>query len=115
MKHLHASLVCAAGIALSMGSLCAQVELHDPTRPPSNLSAIANGAFEKASTENIQMLLIGRDRSFVMMDGVVVKPGEMFNQWQLVSIGHQSVVMRNASVTQEISLSPLVVKTRRSP
>jgi hypothetical protein len=60
------------------------------------------------------MLVIGRKRTFAMMDGVVVKPGESVNQWQLVSIGSQGVVMRNAAVTKEISINPSVVKTVRS-
>jgi hypothetical protein len=116
MKYLPSSLVIAAGLALGMGSAWAQSELHDPTRPPVNLSANANVSTVTTTTpDNVQMLLVGRQRSFAMIDGVMVKPGDMFNQWQLISIGRESVVMRNASVTEEISLNPLVVKTRRSP
>jgi hypothetical protein len=113
MKHLLTPSLMAACCVLSVSSLWAQSELHDPTRPPSSLSISAN--VESSSTpESIQMLVIGRKRTFAMMDGVVVKPGESVNQWQLVSIGSQGVVMRNAAVTKEISINPSVVKTVRS-
>jgi len=127
MKHIRSSHVIAFGFALSVGSLWAQGTLHDPTRPPSNVSASVaaamaavpegsslNAEAQKPSGERIQMLLIGRHRSFAMIDGVVVKLGESLNQWQLVSIDRQSVVMRNAAVTEEISINPSVVKTARS-
>jgi len=60
------------------------------------------------------MLVIGRQRAFAMINGVLVKHGESVNQWQLVSIDRQGVVMRNASVIQEFSISPSVVKTVRT-
>jgi hypothetical protein len=86
-------------------------------RPPNQASFSAQAPAADAaqpSSENIQMLVIGRQRAFAMIDGVLVKPGESVNQWQLVSIGRQGVVMRNATVTQEFSISPSVVKTVRT-
>jgi hypothetical protein len=114
MKHLFLPLVIATGLALSANSTWAQGDLHDPTRPSSTLTTSAHAATVTAP-DNLQMLLIGRQRSFAMMDGVIVKPGESFNQWQLVSIGRQSVVMRNAALTEEISIHPSVVKTVNQP
>ena len=115
MKYLASLFAIVTGFVLSAPAFCAQDELHDPTRPLINVTASAMVSAENASPENLQMLLIGRQRSYALIDGVVVKPGDMLNQWELVSIGSQSVVMRNASLTEEISLNPSVVKTLRSP
>ncbi len=114
MKHIHPPLLIALGLAFGVGSLWAQSELHDPTRPPNSPAVNAKVASVSTTPDNIQMLLVGPQRSFAVIDGVVLKPGDNLNQWQLVSIGKQSVVMRNATTTEEINLNPSVVKTRRS-
>lgn len=118
MKHTSRFLLLATGLAVGTVPVWAQNSLHDPMRPPSpaTLSAqVAASDAAKPTSENIQMLVIGRQRAFAVIDGVLVKPGESVNQWELVSISHQGVVMRNASVTQEFSINPSVVKTIRSP
>ena len=117
MKHIFRPLFIAAWWAMGSSALWAQGSLHDPMRPPSQAPFSAQAPAPdtaQPSGENIQMLVIGRQRTFAVIDGVLVKPGESVNQWQLVSIGRQGVVMRNASVTQEFSISPSVVKTVRT-
>lgn len=117
MKHMFKPLFFVASW-LAGGALWAQSGLHDPMRPLNVASSHAqvsdSDAAAKPAGENIQMLMIGRQRAFAVIDGVLVKPGESVNQWQLVSIGHQGVVMRNASVTQEFRINPAVVKTVRN-
>ena len=114
MTHTPASLFCALTMVLSTGALWAQGGLHDPTRPPSNVDAKARVSSGSATADNIQMLVIGRERSFAMLDGEVVMLGGTFNQWQLISMDSQSVVMRNATLTEEINLNPSVAKTLRT-
>ena len=117
MKYKLRPLFFTACLAMCASSLWAQSGLHDPLRPadPAPFSAqVSASDAHQPSGENIQMLVIGRQRAFALIDGVLVKPGESLNQWQLVSIHRQSVVMRNAAVTQEISISPSVVKTVRT-
>ncbi len=118
MNYALRSIFLTAWLTCGVSSGWAQSSLHDPMRPPSATSFAAQLPTSDAANpagEKIQMLIIGRQRAFAMIDGLLVKPGESVNQWQLVSIGHQSVVMRNASVTQEISINPSVVKTIRRP
>lgn len=128
MRNVLHSLIVTTWLSLSATSIGAQSALHDPTRPPDKTSLgrsvapaigtineAVNNDESKPTPESIQMLVIGRQRKFALIDGVLVKPGESLNQWQLVSISRQSVVMRNAAVTQEISISPSVVKTVHTP
>lgn len=91
-----------------------QGPLHDPTRPPQTgtMGRIGAGAVTP-STERIQMLLIGESRKYAIVDGVLLKPGDLHNQWRLSIINPESVVMRNASGTRVIRVSPSVVKTLR--
>lgn len=117
MKYKLRPLFFTACLAMCASSLLAQSGLHDPMRPadPAPFSAqVSASDAHQPSGENIQMLVIGRQRAFAMINGVLVKPGESVNQWQLVSIDRQGVVMRNASVIQEFSISPSVVKTVRT-
>jgi hypothetical protein len=117
MKYKLRPLFFTACLATCASSLWAQSGLHDPMRPvdPAPFSGqVSASDATQPSGENIQMLVIGRQRAFAMINGVLVKPGESVNQWQLVSIDRQGVVMRNASVIQEFSISPSVVKTVRT-
>jgi hypothetical protein len=115
-----------------LGSLSAsfghtQTILYDPFRPPNallpntsseNNSATNNRSMPQANSNmyggKVQMLLIGQHRSTALIDGHVLKLGELINQWKLVSIDPQNIVMRNASVTEKISINPSVVKTIRA-
>lgn len=127
MKNVLHPLIMTVCLSLGATSLWAQGALHDPTRPSDKtsfsrpaapatgvVSEVTNSDGSTSAAQSIQMLVIGRQRAFALIDGVLVKPGESLNQWQLVSIHRQSVVMRNAAVTQEISISPSVVKTVRT-
>jgi len=114
MKQLFTSRLIALCLALHTHSSWAQGDVHDPMRPPANLAAASKPA-SVAAPENVQMLLMGGQRSFAMVDGVIVKPGESLKAWRLVSIGSHSVVMRHAAVTEEISIHPAVVKTVKQP
>ena len=124
-------LLCVTACAwLLAPSLGAQPVLRDPTRPsdispapvvsaPSNglPDGNPNGDYVLApisAPERVGVLLIGSSRQYAVIDGVVVKPGQSVNQWRLLSIHSQGVVMQGASGTQTLKVSPLVVKTLRS-
>lgn len=126
MKNLPRSFSYVFFCAMGTSICHAQSSLHDPFRPPN--AFISNGNSENISATNgssipkddsttsgveLKMLLIGQKRSYALIEGRLLKPGDSINQWKLVSIGNQSVVMRNASMTEKISINPSVVKTIR--
>ena len=127
MRYLLIWMRCFAfGMLLCANAVQAQSLMHDPMRPlvptsPSGTllaahdSAVAPLSVEdiKPSGNSIRMLVIGRDRSFAVMDGQLLEPGNSFKHWKLLSIGPQSVVMRNAASTQVIDINPGVIKTPR--
>ncbi len=115
-----------ATLLAGVGPVCAQTDLHDPMRPIGVAAAsalTASVSLGSPDTEvvaapqplagSINVLVIGAQRQFALIDGVLVHPGESVNQWRLVSIHHQGVVMRHASQIQEIKLHPSAVKTIR--
>lgn len=114
MKHLFTPQLIVLYLALNANLSWAQGDVHDPMRPPANLS-VASTPASVSVPDNVQMLLKGEQRSFAMVDGVIVKPGESLKAWRLVSIGSHSVVMRHAAATEEISIHPAVVKTVKQP
>lgn len=60
------------------------------------------------------MLLIGESRKYVVVDGVLLRQGDLHHQWRVSVINPESVVMRHASDTRVIKISPSVVKTPRT-
>jgi hypothetical protein len=109
------ALLIASGVSPLGAQELGRELLHDPTRPPQSLAV--EGSTEalqaQASRERIQMLVIGESRKFAIIDGVMVTPGALLNQWRLVRIDTQGVVMQSASGAQKISIHPAVVKTVR--
>lgn len=111
-----------AGVVVSIcaGISCAQEvqetqgPLRDPTRPPQVAPAGSGSAAAASPGGRIQMLLIGESRKYAVIDGVLLKPGDLHRQWRLSSINPDSVVMHGASGTQVIKANPSVVKTIRS-
>lgn len=130
MKSIFKLLCVTACAWLLVSPLGAQTVLRDPTRP-SEISSVpvvtapSNGLPNGNPTgdyvlapisppERVGVLLIGASRQYAVIDGVVVKPGQSVNQWRLLSIHAQGVVMQSASGTQTLKVSPSVVKTLRS-
>ncbi|WP_100144290.1 hypothetical protein [Limnohabitans sp. JirII-31] len=130
MKSIFKLLCVTASTWLLATPLGAQPVLRDPTRPseispPPVVSAPSNGLPDGnpngdyvlapiSPPERLGVLLIGSSRQYAVIDGVVVKPGQSVNQWRLLSIHSQGVVMQSASGTQTLKVSPSVVKTLRS-
>jgi hypothetical protein len=119
------------GLLMSMGSGFGQstdaaTSLRDPTRPPpgllrvyGNSKALAESDGRAAnaagmSDSRVQVLKIGRSRQFAIIDGQLMQPGDVVDQWRLVSIQSQGVVLQSATETQTISSTPLVEKTLRA-
>lgn len=90
-----------------------QLPLHDPTRPPQVSSARIGMGRTPLPSGRIQMLLIGESRKYAVIDGILLRLGDLHHQWRLSSINADSVVMKSASGTQVIKANPSVVKTIR--
>lgn len=113
------SVQSVVGILVAASACCTQAQdiqgpLRDPTRPPITGAIGRTGTDTDASSSGrIQMLLIGESRKYAVVDGVLLRQGDLHHQWRLSAINPESVVMRHASDTRVIKISPSVVKTPR--
>lgn len=111
-------------LLLSVNSLSAELVLHDPMIPinfiqnhsslnliDANSQQIISLEKERIDIQSISVLVLGKYQSFVVMDDVVLKPGDYFKKWKVLSISSQGVFLTNQSLTQEVSTNPLVLKT----
>ncbi len=86
----------------------------DPTViPPAWLAAqpITPGAatvVAKDPTPIVQLIVIGKSRKFALIDGQVVKSGEILNESQIVDIKSGEVVTKDSS--KSLKLNPSVEK-----
>jgi hypothetical protein len=62
--------------------------LHDPTRPQTGggSKAVVKAVPAQPPLPRLQMVLIGAERSTVVIDGEVLQVGEMFNGMQIETI-----------------------------
>lgn len=116
----------AFSLLLGSHALQAQDLLHDPMRPlistndagtplttPGSAAARFAAEDRPPSGASVRMLVIGREKSVAIIDGQLMELGNNLKQWQLISIGPHSVVMRNAATTHVIGIHPAVIKTLR--
>lgn len=82
-------------LAVSYSHVIAQA-LRDPTRPQTGGSSKALGKTTPAPPPmpRLQMVLIGTERSTVVIDGEVLQVGEMFNGMQIETILPDAVVVK---------------------
>ena len=91
----------------------------DPTViPPAWLAAqpVTPGAapvLAKEPTPIVQVIVIGKSRKFAVIDGQVVKSGEILNDSQVVDIKSGEVVTKDSS--KSLKLNPSVEKKSVSP
>jgi hypothetical protein len=107
---------------LTQAPAWAQGALHDPTSPPHGLaprvSGVAASTVSGASSEagagpaqaKVQVLLIGPDRRHAVLDGRLLKTGEQLDQWRLVRIHANGVVLQSGQGSQTVSAFPGVSK-----
>ena len=86
----------------------------DPTViPPAWLAALpttpgATTDVTKEPTPVVQLIVIGKSRKFALIDGQVVKSGEILNESQIVDIKSGEVVTKDSS--KSLKLNPSVEK-----
>ena len=89
-------------------------QLRDPTRPPAGLtqSGGKQGAQPKDSDLNLQSILIAPNRRSAIIDGRLLRVGEVLSGFKVVSIEEGAVTLRGAQGTRRLQLFPSVDKRR---
>ncbi len=59
---------------------------------------------------DVQIVVIGPERKFAMVNGQMVRPGETYRGSKLVAINEDGAVWRRDGVTEKSSMSPGVSK-----
>ena len=102
-----------SGVLLCVGllpSACADENLLDPTRPPSELAASSMTAASVASGPLLQSILISPSRKSAIIGGQVVGLGGKYGEARVVSITESEVVLKTGAVTEILRLFPDVEK-----
>ena len=105
-----APLLVLAGIAGAWG----ETARSDPTVPPPAWTALQPAAPVDAAlvkhdeSSGMRMILIGPARQFAIIDGKVVKPGDVHNGSKVLAIKAGEVVMQDGS--KSLRVTPGVVK-----
>ena len=86
---------------------------NDPTVPPPEWLALQPIIASKATTSieppmEIQLVLIGRTRKFAMIDGQIVKAGDVYKGSKVSAISADQVTMDDA--VKSLSMTPDVTK-----
>ena len=102
---LFLALLAAAALP---ATLAMAQELADPTRPAS--APLSAGGMVVQSGPVLQWVYVSPSRTEAMISGRVVRVGERLGKAQVVKISESSVVLRNASGLQTLSLFPGIQK-----
>ena len=90
--------------------------LSDPTLPPPAWLAAQAGTaatVEQDTSTGVQLVLIGKSRKLAVIDGQVVKPGDIHNGSKVLAIKPGEVVLQDAS--KSLKLTPNVEKKIIAP
>lgn len=111
--------------ALLAAPLCAAAQPHaglaDPTRPPPEaLQLMAPGAVPPAPSAPrepvLQSVLVGKGhegREVAVIDGEIVRKGQMFHGAVLEEVGTNVAVLRRGNKTETLILFPLAAGSRK--
>jgi MSHA biogenesis protein MshK len=96
-------LLCVASFAVS-----AQETLPDPTRQPAELSVLPVSAVSATAPLNtsLQSIMISHDRRAAIINGQLVKEGDLVGDATLVEVNEGSVVLQGAKGKQVLTLFP---------
>jgi hypothetical protein len=119
MLILRQSLLLLSGLVLSHGGLWAQVALRDPTTPPPGfklpVSAGSGSATQDPAAQAPQAIVritpVG-GRKQAVMDGRTLQAGEQIQQWRLVSITANGVVLKDSRGARSVSTLPSSVSKK---
>jgi MSHA biogenesis protein MshK len=114
MRRLLGLLACVVPLAYAQ-------MLQDPTRPPAELGvAQANGIEAMAPAEarapKLESVLVGRGyagREVAVIDGKIVRRGEMFNGAVLVRVGPNEAVLKRGGKEEVLRLFSLPIEGKR--
>jgi hypothetical protein len=91
--------------------------MKDPTVPPAAWLAAqpavpgapaADAVADAAGASNVQVIVVGKSRRFALVDGQVVKPGDLLNDSKVLSIQGDRVVLEDQ--TKSLGMTPQVEK-----
>jgi hypothetical protein len=110
---------CLAILGLTTVVPCLGQSQADPTRPAAAWLAAqprASGAEAVAEpvTPGVHIVVTGPTRTFAMVDGKAVRPGEIHNGSRLVAIDRNGVTWSRGGIQEKSSMSPGVEKTAPS-
>ncbi len=96
-------LLCVATFAVS-----AQETLPDPTRQPAELSVLPVSAVSATNPLNtsLQSIIISHDRRAAIINGQLVKKGDLVGDATLLEVNEGSVVLQDAKGKQVLTLFP---------
>lgn len=106
----HRQFLCAFVALGFAGTAWSQA---DPTKPSAAWLAAHGGQPMQAETglAGAQIVLSGASRRFVVVDGNIVRPGQVHNGAKLVSVGDGNSVWQKGGVRETPDMSPAVQKT----
>ncbi len=94
--------------------------LSDPTRPPAAWLAAMQPDIQgvaakvgQGGSSGVQLILVGKTRKLALVNGQVVKPGDIYNGSKVLAIKPGEVVVQDAS--KSLKLTPDVEKKVLTP
>lgn len=104
--------LCVITAVLYSASSSAQI-VHDPTRPPSGVESASGVAAEGGAA--LQSVLISPTLKAAIINGQMVKVGEMVGSARLVRVTESEAVLREGNEVQVLRMYPSVEKKDVKP
>ncbi|ARU31009.1 hypothetical protein CAP31_04475 [Sulfuriferula sp. AH1] len=82
---------------------------RDPTQPPAGIDAAGARTGPAAETQIQSITISGRQR-YAMINGIIMKPGDVINEGRIVKITENTVIVKSASGLTALKLFPNVDK-----
>lgn len=109
---------CLPLLALGWFAGAAGQTLSDPTRPPAAWLALQPGGGDigdQDASSGLRLTVVGKTKKFALIDGQVVKPGDIYNGSKVLAIKPGEVVVRDNEVSRSLKVTPGVEKKVISP
>jgi hypothetical protein len=115
--HHHFRTAMRAGVAsLLVHGLCpAAAQGSDPTRPPGVAVAGSTPSVTEMQAPAAQIVVTGKPRPFVIVDGQMVHVGQTFRGLRLVAIGAQGPVWQREGARRIVDAPPGIDKSYSGP
>jgi hypothetical protein len=105
-------LACASfWLAASASTAAIPETAADPTRPPDAWLALQSQASSNQDdSEGARITVVGKSQRFAVVDGQLVKVGDVVHGLKVLAIRSSTVTVRENGHTRVLSLTPDVVK-----